>query len=91
MEAGFRAANEFDSKSTSFVLASIKITDGFLRSGSFAKFEKTVVARSGAKAVDGVPKRTPQNNAETATPISFFMMRKLTPTVCDENVSNCKP
>jgi hypothetical protein len=60
VEAGFRAANEFDSKSTSFVLASIKITDGFLRSGSLAKFEKTVVARSGAKAVDGVPKIPPK-------------------------------
>jgi hypothetical protein len=73
VDAGFLAANEFDSKSTSFVLASIKITDGFLRSGSLAKFEKTVVARAGSKAVDGVPKRTPQNNAEIVTPINLFI------------------
>jgi hypothetical protein len=73
VEAGLRAAEEFDSKTTSFVLASIKITEGFFRSGSLTKLVKTVAALEGSKADVGAPTNTPQSNAEMATPIIFFI------------------
>jgi hypothetical protein len=73
VEAGLRAAEEFDSKTTSFVLASIKITEGFFRSGSLTKFVKTVTARTGSKADVGAPRNTPQINAEIAMPTIFFI------------------
>ena len=76
VEAGLRAAEEFDSKITSLVLASIKITDGFLKSGSLAKLVKTVAARTGSKADVGAPRSTPQINAETATPMVFFIAER---------------
>jgi hypothetical protein len=55
------------------VLASIKITDGFLRSGSLAKLVKTVAARTGSNADEGAPRIIPQNNAEMAAPMIFFI------------------
>jgi hypothetical protein len=75
VDAGLRAAAELDSKSTSLVLASIKITEGFFKSGSLAKLVKTVAALTGSKADVGAPRNTPQKSAEIATPIVFFIVK----------------
>ena len=70
------------------MLASIKITDGFLRSGSLAKFVKTVAAREGSKALEGAPTSAPIRNAEVNMPMTFFIVDSLLPEVGKKNICN---